>query len=351
MLIKFAQVGGIVGGVAIILHQVWPILLPEGLPLREDTVWVAIVTVTVALLVFRGYYRFIEKASLIMIGLFTLLTIASVVVLQSTQYAVSFSDIAGGLQFKLPAAILITAIGAFGITGVGGDEIMTYNYWLLEKGYAAKTGPRDDSPDWERRARGWIGVMYWDAILSMVVYTVVTAAFYVLGAAVLHAQELVPSGTVGLIETLGKMYTETLGPWAYGVFLAGAIFVLFSTLFAALAGWTRLYSDCFARVGLFDFEDAEARRKWVAALAWIIPTLWALMYLIVRDPGKMVIAGGVATSLILLIVVFAGMQFRYRRLPKSLHPGRSYDVALWLSAVVIVGAAIYAVVVKALDLS
>ena len=42
--------------------------------------------------------------------------------------------------------LLLVAMGAFGITGVGGDEIMAYNYWLIEKGYAAFTGPRDESP-------------------------------------------------------------------------------------------------------------------------------------------------------------------------------------------------------------
>jgi manganese transport protein len=34
--------------------------------------------------------------------------------------------------------------------------------------------------------------MYLDAVLSMVVYTIVTAAFYLLGAAVLHMEALYP---------------------------------------------------------------------------------------------------------------------------------------------------------------
>ncbi|MEZ5299134.1 MAG: hypothetical protein R3F11_00435 [Verrucomicrobiales bacterium] len=48
---------------------------------------------------------------------------------------------------------------------MGGDEIMTYN-WLLEKGYAKKVSPRDDSPEWFARARGWIRVMYADALVA-----------------------------------------------------------------------------------------------------------------------------------------------------------------------------------------
>ena len=46
----------------------------------------------------------------------------------------------------------LLVIGAFGITGVGGDEIMAYNYWLIEKGYAANTGKNNGTDDWNRRA-------------------------------------------------------------------------------------------------------------------------------------------------------------------------------------------------------
>ena len=41
---------------------------------------------------------------------------------------------------------------------------------------------------WANRAKGWFRVMYWDALLSMVVYTLATAAFYILGAAILHGR-------------------------------------------------------------------------------------------------------------------------------------------------------------------
>lgn len=376
MILKFLQVGGIVGGVAIILNimlklpapELWPDEIAGAaagdavrhLPSESLTLWCVLVPIAVSLLVFRGYYQFIEKASIVMIGLFTLLTLASVVMLQTTDFAIGWSDIGSGFLLGLPSetVILIAAIGAFGITGVGGDEIMTYNYWLLEKGYAAKTGPRDDSLGWVRRAKGWINIMYWDAILAMVVYTVVTAAFYVLGAAVLHTKALGPDGVVDLakipadsdlIGTLGGIYTETLGEWAYGVFLAGAFIVLFSTLFAASAGWTRLYSDCFGQMGFYDFYNPAKRKKMVAILAWAIPALWAFAFLFVgflfgKSPTTMVFIGGIATSIILLIVVIAAMHFRYRRLPETLRPGRVYDVFLWLSSVVIVAAGIYALI-------
>ena len=52
----------------------------------------------------------------------------------------------------------------------------------------------DNTDEWRLRAKGWIKVMNLDAVLSMVVYTLVTAAFYLLGAAVLFKRGEVPEG-------------------------------------------------------------------------------------------------------------------------------------------------------------
>ncbi len=334
-LFKLLQVGGIVGGVAITLNIVFPSL--------DVTIWTLVTTITVALLVFRGYYRFIEKFSLIMIAFFTIFTFLSVYFLQFTTYAFTLDNILFGLEFNLPAAMAGVAIAAFGITGVGGDEIMYYHYWCLEKGYAAYTGPVSDDPEWIQRARGWIKVMYWDAILSMIVYTLVTAAFYILGAAVLHAQSRVPEG-YQMIETLSEMYTQTMGEGAKNVFLICAVVVLFSTLFAALASWTRIFSDAFGTLGLLDFHDIDQRRRSIAILAWVFPVIWAILFLFLKMPVLMVIIGGFFTSILLLIVVFAAIFFRYVRLKPELKPGVLYDITFWVSILAILLAAAYSII-------
>ena len=69
---------------------------------------------------------------------------------------------------------------------MGASELVAYPYWCIEKGYARGAGPRADDDGWARRARGWIRVMQLDAWFSMVVFTIATVAFYLLGAAVLH---------------------------------------------------------------------------------------------------------------------------------------------------------------------
>lgn len=332
MVVKLLQVGGIIGGVALILQIV--------LPLLDATSWTLPLAISVSLLVYRGYYRFIERFSLFMIAGFTIFTFASLYFLAYTPYAISWADISSGLQFQLPREAVAVAIGAFGITGVGAEEIIYYNYWCLEKGYAAYSGPARDDEAWRERARGWIRVMYLDALLAMVVYTLVTAAFYLLGAAVLHAGGGIPEG-YAMVETLSEMYTRTLGPGARWVFLAGAFVVLYSTLFAALAAWTRLVSDLFGRIGWIDFHDPAQRRRSIAVLAWSLPLIWALLFAYLRSPVLMVISGGIVGSALLFLVVFAALYYRYRRADRAFHPGAIYDLALWLSAIAILLVGIY----------
>ena len=344
MTLKTLQVGGIIGGVALVFSA----LIDLG-PYSQ-IIWTVVSATLTIMIVSRGVYKPIEKWSIIMIGLFTLFTIVSVVSLQWTPFAISGSEVSSGLTFSLPAGLILIALGAFSITGVGGDEILADNYWLIEKGYASFTGPEpsEDRAEWLARAKGWIRVMQLDASLSMVCYTIVTALFYLLGAAILNRQELVPEGQ-DLITVLSKMYTQSLGSWAETAFLIGALVVLFSTLLAALAAWTRLYSDAFGCFGWINFNDEKERKKWIARLSVVFPIIWSILYFTIRKPGVMVIIGGSLTMLILLIVVFAALVMRYRWLPKELKPSRKFDTILWASILAIVAAGVVSAIRFAFD--
>ena len=335
MVLKTMQVGGVIGGTALVLALVFPQV--------PVVVWCLAASAAVSIIIQRGRYAPIEKLSLVLIGLFTLLTVFCVVAVQFTPFRFATGDILGGFGFQLPPEVVLIAIGAFGITGVGGDEILAYNYWLIEKGYAAHTGPYEATAAWIRRAKGWIRVLYLDAIAAMIVYTVTTAAFYLLGAAILYRQGLLPEG-MELVSTLSRIYTQSLGDWAGALFLAGAFTVLFSTLFGALAIWTRLFADAFGQIGWFDFKETRARRKAIGWLAWIIPLVWAALFLLIKLPAIMVAIGGAITTVILLLVVFAVLHFRYRTLPEALRPGRVYDTLFWVSVVSIVMVALYGLI-------
>lgn len=334
-LFKPLQLGGIIGGVAIILNMAFP---------SVSITWFAVIVgIVVASMVFKGYYFFIEKVSVVLMLLFTIFTIAAVFMLQNTDYAFALNEVIEGVRFKLPAATVGFAISAFGLTGVGGDEIVAYNYWCLEKGYARFTGPYKDNDEWRQRAKGWIKVMNLDAILSMVVYTLVTAAFYLLGAAVLYKRGEIPAG-FEMIETLSLMYTGAYGIWAKSFFLFGSFMVLFSTLFSALAARTRIFSDLFGQVGWIDFFNIKQRKRTVAISAWVFPLLWVIALVWVRLPVIMVTIGGIITFFMLLIIVYAGIHFRYKQKQYGLESSKFYDIALWVSCIVIFLVGLYGAV-------
>jgi len=332
---KPLQLGGIIGGVAIILHIAVP-----ALSIAVWTILVAFVVITVMLF---GFYKVVEKISLVFMGLFTLFTLLALFMVQNTEFAVTWPDIAEGLSFRLPKGTVGFAFAAFGLTGVGGDEILSYNYWCIEKGYARFTGSRDGSREWETRARGWIRVMYMDAFLSMIVYTIVTASFFMLGAAILYEQGELPEG-YQMIETLSRIYTESVGPTAKNIFLAGSFVVLFSTLFAALAIRTRIFSDLFGVVGWIDFRNVRTRLRTIRILAISFPILWTIAFLLIKLPVLMVTIGGIATFVMLFIVVIGGIWFRFGPGEKLVPPGRSYRVFLIISCLAIIMVGIYGII-------
>ncbi|MEO8269699.1 MAG: hypothetical protein ABI557_08265, partial [Aureliella sp.] len=61
------------------------------------------------------------------------------------------------------------------------------------------------------------------------------------------------------------------------------------------------------------------------------------------NPALMIILGGLATVVILFIVVFAALYFRYYRLDQRLLPTTIYDCTLWISAIAICLVGVYVV--------
>lgn len=333
-LLKIVQVGGMLGGSALVMHMI--------VPQVSATIWTIILAVIICVLVYRNYYPLLEKVSLLMIAIFTLITLASLVLVEFTQYAFSWNDLAEGFRFHLPAALVMFAIGAFGITGVGSDEIISYHYWCLEKGYAAYSGPNDESEEWKQRARGWIKVMYTDALSAMAIYTIVTAAFYLLGASILYGTEHVPEGNE-VIDVLANIYTQTLGENSRIVFLIGAFFVLFSSVFATLAYWSRLFSDIAGQKGWINFNLPQDREKVIRIASLVIPALWTIAFLFIRLPVLMIISGGVVGAVLLLLIVYAAIYFRYKT-TLSILPGKLFDMMLWISIISILTVAVYGII-------
>ena len=318
--------GGVLGGAAQAAQFAFP---------NVRTEYAAIgIAVVLALLVFRGTYRHIEILATLFNVLFTSLILFCVFAVQRTEFAFGLNDVASGFSLQIPQGSLTLALTAFGITGLSAGEIFVYPSWCIEKGYAAWTGPRDGSPEWAARASGWIRVMKYDALVSLVVYTLATVSFYFLGAAVLQPHgDVIDGGNV--MRQLSQIFTDVIGQETMALFMVGAFLVLFSTAFSNLAGHSRLWVDFFGISRICDSSNAATRKRLLAILAWVIPVFWCVAYIVVRKPIALVIVLGVTNAVFLLVVAYQALVFRYRNTDRVLTPSKVFDVFLWLSVLAI----------------
>jgi Mn2+/Fe2+ NRAMP family transporter len=329
------QVAGMVGGVATSLKLGGV----TGVPVSALAI---LIGSTCAILLLIGRYRLVETSSTIMVGIFTLTTMIAVGALQFTEFAVTPAQIASGFSFQLPDS-MITAFGAFGIIGVGASELIYYPYWCLEKGYARRTGPDDGTAAWKDRARGWLRVMRIDAWISFFVYTAATVAFYLLGAAILHAKQLkVESGR--MIETLSQMYLSAFGQWSFYLFLVGAIVVLFSTIFGATASNARLLADALSIFGLRKYRDAEDRLRWVKISCVILPVAFTGVFLIFGNPVTLVFWGAVAQGIMLPFLAGAALYFHFTNAHRDLRARPASLIGLVVAAILMSALGVYQVV-------
>ena len=184
--------------------------------------WVLIMVLVAIGIHLANKYEIVENVSTVLVLLVTAFAVVMVFLVQFTGFAWTAADVADGFRFQIAAGSMGVALAMFGMTGVGAGDITAYTYWVVEKGYASWTGPNDGTQAWVDRARGWIKVMKADAWVSWVIYTISTAAFYTLGAAVLNPQPgLRPSGN-DVMKVIASIFETTVGAWGGVLFLVGA---------------------------------------------------------------------------------------------------------------------------------
>ena len=332
------QVGGIFGTMSLSLDLIFPVF--------GNTSWLIILTLVGMGLGLVGQYMTLERITTILVALFTFTTLASALLLFWTPYAVSPQALVDGLRFALPPDGAVTAFAVFGITGVGASELLLYPYWCVEKGYARAAGPRDGSAAWRERALGWISVMKKDVWLCMVIYTLATLAFFFLGAAVLHAQGLVPEG-FGTVQILSGMYTETLGNWAFYLFGVGAFVVLFSTYFVTIVGQSRMLADALSVLGFVTYARPNDRQRVVRVIGVLLPLVYLVLYVLWSAPVTMVIIGGLMQTILLPAIGWAALYFsRTTAREAGVPPSKTLLVALTAATIVMAVFAVYAVWVR-----
>ena len=306
-----------------------------GLPRpMDDRYWAIPVACITAALLFYGGYSLVQSASTAMVAIFTLVTLATVIGLQAKpDWSISLSEWLQGLSFHLPEGdrlkALTTAMATVGIIGVGAAELIQYPYWCIEKGYAKHTGIDDGSPAWLERARGWLRVMHYDIWVSMLIYTTATIGFFVLGAGILHRSGIQPEESK-LIQTLSAMYEPVLGSWAPPIYLFGAFMVLYSTFYVANASHARTFTDGLHVVNMLS-DNRESQANMVKLLSALFPMLCLAVYWLLPNPAWLVLISGSAQAVMLPMLGFAALYFRYYKTRRDLLGSRFVELGLWIS--------------------
>ncbi|MFZ5495323.1 MAG: Nramp family divalent metal transporter [Verrucomicrobiota bacterium] len=327
------QVAGMVGGVARVFAL-------GGLTLPVNGLAV-LIGASCAVLLVIGRYRLVEKLSTVFVALFTLATLVAVGLLQKTGFAVTGAQLAEGFTFGLPDR-LVTAFAAFGIIGVGASELIYYPYWCLEKGYAQNIGPDDGTPEWRENARGWLRIMRVDAWVSFALYTTSTLAFYLLGAAILHAKQ-VQVDNARMIETLSLMYREVFGEWSFWMFLVGAFAVLYSTIFGATASNARLAVDAIDLFKLKHYRDPAERVRWLKYACVALPMAFTTVFILVGAPVSLVFVGAVGQGLMLPFLAGAAIYYHFTNPHHDLRAGKASLACLIVASVLMTALGVYQV--------
>ncbi len=316
---------GMFAGIAEVLNRIVP-----GITISA---WVWIVMLVTLVVLAVGRYRLVENVSFVLVAVFTALTVSAAVLLGLRPEFFSWPRVLDGVLFHLPQGGLGTAVAVLGLTGVGSSDLVIYPYWCIEKGYARFAGPRENTSAWLGRARGWVKVMGYDVFSSMLLYTAATVAFYLLGAGVLHGLGAVPDGTE-TINILSNIYTETLGDWSLHFFLAGAVAILYSSVFGGAAASARVFADFVALLGAYDSSNYSHRHRAIQLFTGIVLIVPVIYYIALPELVLLVKIGGIAQALMLPILGFSVLYLRYEHLPKSIAPKGWITLALWVTAVV-----------------
>ena len=334
----FTGLGGVIGGagqaVVLLFPEVPSVLAVGGLAL-----------LTAVLLGSGSYFR-LEKVMIVLVVTFTLLTMLSAGLMQTTDFATRLEDVVGGLQFEFSTEVAVLALAAYGYTGVNSGEISSYSYWCVEKGYPARIGRFEDTQVWYDRAQGWLKVLRTDVWLTLALLTLATIPFYLLGAGVLHATGQQPAGNDTIIA-LSYMFTQTLGAWSLWVFALGAFCILFSSSVAGVAGGGRYIPDYLIELGFIRREQLNVRYAIIRWYGIIVPFIGLLLYAGFQRPVLMVTVAGSFAALMLPVQSGMTLYLQATRLPAQVRPkflAKSFLQLTFLFQLVMALAVIYFVV-------
>lgn len=303
---------GIIGALAGLMHGVWPLSSTIGASTR---IWAVITVVLSIALLWGGWYRQLELLVMILVGGFSVSVAIGVLLIQGTQFRISADEVFSGLTFSLGEdrqAAAYAVISLMGALGVAANELLMYPYWILEKGYARDLGD-PDSAGWTDRVRERVRMIWFDAGFSTLLATMVTAAFFLLGAAVLYRNGVEPKG-FEVVDQISSVFTLTYGEWSKVIFIIGAFCTLFSTLVVVAAASGRMAADLLCTFDFLRRDNSATIHRWHQGVQsfWLAGLL--VVYLMLpAQPEKYVqsghfVLGAFMTPLLMFCICWMAFQ-------------------------------------------
>ncbi len=331
---------GMLGATAGLLHA----LLPLGADATISAqIWMVILAIVILALLWRGVYQEMEKLITVLVLGFSVSVVMGLLLIQGTEFAITRKELLSGLTFSLgdnPNLAAYAVISLMGALGATANELFMYPYWILEKGYTKYVGS-PDSQGWTERTRGWIRVLQVDVGLCTILTTIITVAYFLIGASVLHAQGINPTG-LGVVDELARMFTDTYGEWSRIVFLLGGFCTLFSTMVVGLAAFGRMWGDTLVCLQFIPRDDPIKLKKSHRVVEVTYLIVLVPVALLSQDPAANVIfaqffAGLVSTPLLMFAICWLAF-----RTDKRVRMGKVSAVFLIASGIVIIACVLIA---------
>jgi hypothetical protein len=174
----------------------------------------------------------------------------------------------------------------------------------------------------------------------MIIYTVATISFYLLGAAVLHGKGVRVTDEE-LIASLSHMYRASFGPIGLWFFVLGAFSVLYSTVFVSTASNGRLCIDLLRLLRRGGPAIVTGGQWQVRVASTLLPVVYLTLYLFVKRPLSLVLVGAVAQAVMLPLLCGAALYFHHHRCDPQLRSSRCWTVLLWTASLLMTSAGLF----------
>lgn len=295
-------------------------ILGAAIPQISYLWWCVIILVGTLTLVFAGEYKWLEKICLVMSIVLVVITVAAFVA-DPPDSELFFT----GLVPTIPLGALVLLVAMMRIPSDVSSSIL-HSLWALEK--------RDE---WVS-AGGIDGAVkkgVLDLRVGFVMSAVIAVIFVSVGATVLHPLGVQLEG-VDLALKLSSVYTETVGQWAFPVFIVVAFLMIWGGYYSYLDGAPRFAEAVIRRAGVGDGTLSGKRFQRIYAL--IIAVGGFLLATLVPKPVFLVV---LAVSLGLVgypILYFLNVYVVMKHVDKQHRPSRlNFALAVMGMAYSVVG--------------